>query len=215
MGHRIAFISQSGNVMKTSLAFGLSISCLQNGLSVEACDLDIEHRTLAQFGHNRQGNGLEPPLMVYTAKTAKEAIEHRSDKDLFIIDCPSRASKATLEIARHVDLVIQPSTTGRKDLDLAIKTFYQLAKAGIPQKKLIFALTRVSTQTRIRDAQDYIANAKFNGEPFGLLPSCIYERVGYELAMNDSLSIIETAYPTLNAAAKAVINDILIRILTQ
>lgn len=213
MAHRIAFISQSGNVMKTSLAFGMAVEGVRNGLNVVTCDLDREHRSLAGHQKQRVDMEIEPLFPVIEAENAQEALRNGTGADLYLIDCPSRATAATVDVAKGVDLAVQPTTTSRKDLDLAIKTFYQIVQAGVPVERLLFVITRASTAARLREAQEYLSKAAINGQHFAILSTPIWERAGYEMAINDGFSIVETTYPSLNTASKAAIHEILTRCL--
>lgn len=209
MAHRLAFVSQSGNVMKTSLAFGMAVEGMNNGLEVSTCDLDTEHRSLAEHRQQRESQGIEPLFEVMEAGNARDAVKRGQGSNLYIIDCPSRATAATLEVAKEVDLVVQPTTTSRKDLDLAIKTFYQLVLSGVPIERLLFVITRVSTAARLRDAQEYLRQAEITEKRFNVLTSAVWEKPGYEMALNDGYSIVETIFPSLNTASRAVVHEIL------
>ena len=50
-----------------------------------------------------------------------------------------------MEITQRADLIIQPVGASNDDLIPAVKEFNSLKKAGIPKKKLLFVLTRLST----------------------------------------------------------------------
>ena len=209
MAHKISFISQSGNVMKSSLALAMAVEASRNGLQVGVADLDREHLTLSEFRAQRLDMEIEPVFPVHEVKSAQDALKAFADEDLFIIDCPSRASQATLTVAQGSDLIVQPTTAGKKDLDLAIKTFYQLVAEGVDISRLLFVITRVGTAAELRKAEAYLKAAEIDGQNFAVLSSAIWEKPAYRSAMNDGFSIVETPYVTLNDAAKAVIHQIL------
>src|SRR6185436_14884196 len=93
--------------------------------------------------------------------TIQQALREASKYDLTIIDGPARTSHATLEIAQKADLVIQPTGASRDDLIPAVKEFNALKKAGIPKKKLIFALTRLSTPKEAKAIKKYLTDTGY------------------------------------------------------
>ena len=121
----------------------------------------------------------------------------------------SRATSATIEIALNSDLIIQPTTPGKKDMDLGIETFVQLIKKGVPIEKLLFIITRIGSDSEYQKAIQYLNYMKINDKNIKILSSAIWEKVSYRSAINDGLAITETQYPTLNDGAKAVIYQIL------
>lgn len=213
MHRKIAFISQSGNVMKTSLAYAMAIESVVNGLSFCACDLDIEHRNLSELRQKRDALGLSLTFNLKQANNAREALQKADNENLYLIDCPSRATAATKEVCLGVDVCIQPTTTSKKDMDLAIKTFYQLVADGVPIEKLVFVITRALTEPKARAAREYLSQASImvgdEKKYFTILPTVIYEKASYDTAMNDGFSIIETSFDSLNIASRAVLNEIL------
>ena len=165
---RITFISQSGNVMKSSLAQALAIEATRNQWSVVLCDTDLEHQTSAQWMSLREQRGIEPCCPVLLPKSTKQAAQIRGNHDLLTYDAPSRATQATPTIAKTADLIIQPVPTGStKDADLALMTFHQLLAAGIPAAKMKFILTRAGTQTEVQKTRNYLCGAKINDRVVG------------------------------------------------
>lgn len=206
---KIAFVSQSGNVMKSTLAIAMGLEAVLNGLDTVLIDLDTEHRTTSDFIKQRKEYGIEPVVTVHAVDSAKEALDRFDGEQLYIIDAPSRATSATSMIAKGVDLIIQPTTPGKKDIDLALKTFYQLAEDGVPVEKMLFVFTRVGSAPELEKAIKYINLAEINGQKIRVLSSAIWEKVAYRSSINDGLAITETSYQTLNDNAKAVIHQIL------
>ena len=211
--NKIAFISQSGNVMKSSLASAMAVECVMNGLDVAVADLDKEHRTISQWLTTRIENGIDPTFQIYSVDSAKDALNCFSDESLAIIDAPSRATSATALIAKNVDLVVLPTPPSKKDIDLSLGTLYQLINDGVPMNRLVLVLTRVGTAAELNQAIDYIGMANFGDTSPHVLSSAIWERVGYRGAINDSYSITETSFQTLNDSAKAVIHQLLSKLL--
>lgn len=205
----IAFISQSGNVAKSTLATATTLEAVKSGLQAGLADLDHEHRSSIEWMTDREESGIEPLIKVYPVETAQESLECFEDERLGIIDAPSRATEGTLKVALGSDLVIQPTTPSKKDLNLAIKTFFQLYQAGVPLDKMVMVLTRVGTSAQFKKAYDYLQRVDFNGEKMRVLSSCIYEKPAYKEAVDTGLAITETPYPSLNDSAKSVIHQYL------
>ncbi len=106
----ITFVSQSGNVMKSTLATAMSLEAVHNDLSVKVADLDNEHRTIEDWIAQRNDYGIQPVFEYFTPNNADEALKGFDDENLCIIDAPSRATEATYRIAAKSDLIIQPVT---------------------------------------------------------------------------------------------------------
>ena len=207
--NKLSFISQSGNVMKSTLAAATALEAIKNDFSVAVADLDVEHRTVASWIKQREEYEISPLFKVYLVNSAVEAINCFNDEQLCIIDAPSRATSATVEIATASDLIIQPVPPSKKDLDLAINTFIQLHQKGISLKNMVFIITRVGSNSELQKAINYLNLAQIGGKSIKVLDSPIWEKVGYRSAVNDGLAISETAYPTLNEGAKSVIHQML------
>ncbi len=208
----ISIISQGGNVMKSSLAEAIALEACLNDLDVAVADLDIEHRTVTSWIKQRKEYGISPVFKVYPVNSATEAINCFCGEQLCIIDAPSRATSATVKVSMHSDLIIQPTPTGKKDLDLAINIFLQLFEKGIAIEQMVFVITRVGSSHELQRATNYLNSAKIdkiNGTNVKVLSSAIWEKVGYRSALNDGLAIIETPFVSLNENAKSVIHQIL------
>lgn len=106
----IVFVSQSGNVMKSTLATAMALEAVHNKLSVKVADLDNEHRTIEEWIEQREEYGIEPIFDYFSPNSADEALKGFDNENLCIIDAPSRAATATLRISEKADLVVQPVT---------------------------------------------------------------------------------------------------------
>lgn len=206
---KIAFVSQSGNVMKSTLATATALEAVKNGISIAVADLDVENRTTTSWIKQREDYGIEPLFKVYSVNNAKEAVNCFHNEQLCIIDAPSRATSATIEIALSSDLIIQPTTPGKKDMDLATETFLQLIKKGVPLEKLLFVITRIGSDSELQKAIQYLNLTKIGKKNIKILSSAIWEKVSYRSAINDGLAITETPYNTLNESAKSVVHQML------
>ena len=133
---------------------------------------------------------------VASFQTAAQAIQACGiSGELLIIDAPAGTSKATLEIAKHADLIVQPSGAGIDDLDPAIILFHELMREGVSVDRLVLALCRVATQVEENAARAYVEKAGYS-----VLPGCIPERAAYRDAHNRGHAITETE--TRQAAPK-------------
>jgi chromosome partitioning protein len=195
--------------MKSTLATVTALEATKNDIDVAVADLDVENRTITSWMNQRKEYGIKPLFKVYTVNSAREALNCFQNEQLSIIDAPSRATSATIEIALNSDLIIQPTTPGKKDMDLGIETFVQLIKKGVPIEKLLFIITRIGSDSEYQKAIQYLNYMKINDKNIKILSSAIWEKGSYRSAINDGLAITETPYPTLNDGAKAVIYQIL------
>jgi len=211
--NKIAFISQSGNVMKSSLSSAMAVECANNGLDVAIADLDKEHRTVTQWLKMRIENEIQPTFSVHSVDSATDALNSFNNENLAIIDAPSRATSATTLLAKNVDLIALPTPPSKKDIDLSLNTIYQLINDGVSIDRLVLVFTRVGSAAEFSQAKEYVAMADFGEFKLQVLSSAIWERVGYRGAINDSYSIAETPFQTLNDSAKAVIHQLLSKLL--
>jgi len=137
--------------------------------------------------------------------SVKEIWSLSSQYDLIIIDGPARTSAGTLEIAKKADLLIQPTGASRADLIPAVKEFNALKKAGIPNKKLLFVLTRLSTPAEAKAVQQqYLKKTDYACSPFYLM-----EKASYKQIQNEGKSITQTKYKGLTKQAKELVSSLL------
>jgi chromosome partitioning protein len=109
-----------------------------------------------------------------------------------------------LEIAKQADLLIQPTGASRADLIPAVKEFNALKKAGIPLKKLLFALTRLSTPAEAKAIQEYLKKTGYTCSPY-----CVMEKASYKQIQNEGKSITQTKYQGLAKQAKELVSSLL------
>jgi chromosome partitioning protein len=109
-----------------------------------------------------------------------------------------------LEIAKHADLLIQPTGASRADLVPAVKEFNALKKAGISKNKLLFVLTRLATRSEAEAGQEYCQRSGYDYSPI-----CLYEKASYRQVQNEGKSISEVSYKSLQKQAKELINNLL------
>lgn len=200
----ISFISQKGGVGKSTMTRALAREASEQQLLVKIADLDTQQGTVVNWHRRRLDSNHKPVGSVESFKTAEQALHNINDTyDLLIVDGPARASKATLDIARQSDLVIQPTGASMDDLEPAILLFHELFKAGVPKSKLNFALCRIGTDAELDVCKEYLSQTGYN-----VLSGCLFEKPAYRQAQNQGLSITETQYKSLNQKADELIQSI-------
>lgn len=212
----IVFVSQTGNVMKTTLAAALGIAMAEAGISVMAIDLDTEHRALGAsletWTTERESSQQERvQLEVTAAETAEQAlrIAHASAHQIVIIDCPSRATAATAHIASAADFVVLPLVPGVKDAALTVVTIGRILTAGVRADRLAIVLTRTSTEAEARDHQTWIRNTPIYGHEVRVLDAVIPERTAYRTAIGKGLTILEAQPASVRRDARAAVNGLI------
>jgi len=204
MASIIAVVSQKGGVAKSTLARALAREAAANGLKVKLADLDTQQGTSTNWHRRRLDNGVQPVFSVEGFKTAAQALKAAADGfDVLVLDGPARASAATLEIARQAAVVIQPTGASVDDLHPAVLVFHELAKAGIPKSRLVFALCRTGTDAEEGEARAYLTEAGYQ-----VLPGSIPERPAYRQAQNLGLAITETRFQQLNRRADELLQSV-------
>jgi chromosome partitioning protein len=128
----------------------------------------------------------------------------RTNYDYLIIDGPARISKGSLNIAKIANLIIQPVRPSLDDLNPAIREFNGLLKTGIPKNKLAFVINAVGSLAMEKATKDYLSPAKYY-----IFPISLEEKVSFQEAQNQGLSIGETKYPRLKEQVKNLIKSIL------
>jgi chromosome partitioning protein len=203
----IAFVSQKGGVGKSTLSRAIAREAAAGGLSVKIADLDTQQGTAVDWGRARLNSNLEPTVPVESFSTAAQALRTAAQYDLLVIDAPARTSAGTLDVARVADLVVQPSGPSLDDLRPAVREFHALAKAGVPIRKLVFALNHIGTDKEEAEAREYVTESGF-----AVLNGYLPERPAYRLAQNTGKAITETTFSKLNAKADALIQTLIDRI---
>ncbi len=204
MGYIVAFLSQKGGVGKSTLARALACEASKGGLSVKVADLDTQQGTISNWHRQREANGYNRIGSVETFGKAKDALKTADSFDMLILDGAPRASSATSEIAKVADLIVLPTGASRDDLIPTVLLAHELTKKGIPSKQFAIALVRVTTESEIRDAQEYIQISGYH-----LLSGFLPEKPSYRQAQNDGLSVTETRYATINEKALELVQSII------
>ncbi|WP_312283900.1 ParA family protein [Candidatus Igneacidithiobacillus taiwanensis] len=202
----VAFVSQKGGVGKSTLSRALAREAAAGGLRVKVADLDTQQGTSVDWHRHRLNAGIEPMVSVEAFATAEQALGVAKDFDLLILDGPARTSRATLEIARAANIVVQPTGASLDDLRPAVREFHALVKAGVPSARLAFALNRIGTPAEEAETRAYLAEAGYV-----VLDGCLLERPAYRQAQNTGHAITETRYAVLNERADTLIQSIIDR----
>jgi cellulose biosynthesis protein BcsQ len=212
----IAFISQTGNVMKTTLAAAVGVALGEAGIPTLAIDLDKEHRALGAsletWATERAASHPDRvQLDVRPADTAEEALAlaRTSGRQIVIIDCPSRATAATAHIAGAADFVVMPLVPGVKDAALTLITIGRIIMAGVSAERLAVVLTRISTEAEARDHQAWIRATPVCGHEVRVIEAVVPERTAYRNAIGKGLTILEAQPVSVRRDARAAVNGII------
>nr|VFJ62511.1 MAG: chromosome partitioning protein [Candidatus Kentron sp. FM]VFJ62963.1 MAG: chromosome partitioning protein [Candidatus Kentron sp. FM]VFK14313.1 MAG: chromosome partitioning protein [Candidatus Kentron sp. FM] len=200
----VSFVSQKGGVGKSTLVRAFATGAMQSGFAVKVADLDTQQATVTDWHRQRLNNGYKPVGSIEVFRKTSEAVGHANNYDFLVLDGAARASVATLEISKASDLVVIPSCASRDDLMPAVKLAHELQKNEIPLASIIFALTRVTTESEIEDARSFI-----EASGYAVLNGCLYEKPGYRQAQNEGLSVLETRFRSLNEKADELIDSII------
>ncbi len=221
MPSTFAFISQTGNVMKSTIAAAVGVTLVDAGFRVLALDLDPEHRdrgaSLATWlEERRERHPARTQVPVERPQTAREAlaIMEETDAEIVLIDCPSRATEASALIAAGCDFTVVPLVPGEKDARLTTWTLDMLTDAGIDPRRLAVMLTRTGSDSEAEDYKRLIAAQSFGGGPINLVAAHIPERIAYRNALTRRLVITEAQPLSVGRAARKAV-DALIDAYTQ
>lgn len=224
----IAFLSQTGNVMKTTLAAALGVTLAGYGIRTAAIDLDPEHRKLGAslatwadkranlYPHREQLPVLpmidpaDPDPTKYEL-TAAEAIElaHRTDAEVVLIDCASRATEAAALIAAHADFVVLPIVPGAKDAILTLSAIMTILQAGLAPHRLAIVLTRIGSDAEAAEERHWLNGSDFVDPAITVLEATIPERINYRDAVSRGLTIAEANPVSLARRARAALDALI------
>ena len=194
----IAFISQKGGVGKSTLSQALAVEAKKQKINVLLADCDSQQATSLEWSKIKG----KVPCQVF--QQVKDIWPLSKNYELIIIDGPARTSAGTLEIAKHADLLIQPTGASRADLVPAVKEFNALKKAGINQKKLLFVLNHIGSPAEGEIAFDYLKDTGYS-----YLPISLPEKVSFRSIQNEGKAITQISYKTLRRKVKKLIENIL------
>lgn len=216
MPSTFAFISQTGNVMKSTIAAAVGVTLADAGFSVLAVDLDPEHRdrgaSLATWlEERRERHPSRTQVPVAQPRTAAEALDiiRTTPAEIVLIDCPSRATEASALIAAGCDFTVLPLVPGEKDARLTTWTLDMLTEAGIDPRRLAVLLTRTGSDSEAEDYKRLIGSQSFGGFPVNLVAAHIPERIAFRNALTRRLVITEAQPNTVGRAARKAIDALI------
>ena len=200
----VALVSQKGGVGKSTLARALGAVAARADLYVTIVDLDPQQKTVVEWQKMRLDSKIARQIVVEAFDTIEETLDFAQDGDLLIVDTPARANRSTLDVAREAHLIVQPSSGSLDDLRPAVLLFHELKHAGIPQDRLVVALSRILTKNEEITARTYVESAGY-----AVLPGAIREQAAYRDAQNRGKALNETQDKNLNAQADALVTALL------
>jgi len=199
----IAFISQKGGVGKSTLAQALAVETTHQKIKTLLADCDPQQSTSYKWTQLRKENGLSP-INCQVFQQVKDIWPLSKQYDLIIIDGPARTSKGTYEIAQRANLLIQPTSATRADLEPAVREFNSLVKQGISSKKLTLLLNNLITPAEEKATRTYLKLTNYH-----CLPYALYVRASYRQAQNEGKSISEISYRSLSKQVKKLLDSVL------
>lgn len=205
----VSFVSQKGGVGKSTLARAL-LAVAAFTMKTRLADLDHRQASAVAWERARARHGETPAGEVAGYRTVADALAASRDVELFIIDAPAGASPATLEIAQHSHLVVQPTGASADDLVPGVLTFHELVQEGIPRERLVFAICRT-----LSDGEADLARAIVEDAGYEALPGTLRERIGYREAQSRGQAITETKSANLNDEADTMMVALLQKVMRE
>lgn len=199
----IACLSQKGGGGKSTLARALAVELTKQKFNVLLVDLDIQQKTSQEWSERRKQQNIKPVINCQSFPYFDEKLL-KTNYDYLIIDGPARISEGTLNIAKVVNLIIQPVRPSLDDLNPAIREFNGLLKAGIKKKKLAFIINAVGSVAMEKATRDYLAPANYF-----IFPLTLEEKISFQEAQNQGLSISEVKYLRLKEQVKSLVKSII------
>lgn len=194
----IAFISQKGGVGKSTLAQALASEAQKQKIKILLADCD------SQQGTSYEWSKIKGKIPCQIFSQVKDIWPLTKNYDLIVIDAPARTSQGTLEIAKHANLIIQPTGASRADLIPTVKEFNALKQAGIPKNKLLFILNHIGSPAEEQIAQEYLQETGYS-----YLPIALPEKVSFRSIQNEGKAITQISYKTLRRKVKKLVESIL------
>ena len=205
----VSFISQKGGVGKSTLARAL-LAVAAYDMKVRLADLDPRQGSVVAWEKARQRNDADPACEVVAYSSFMEAATASGDVELLIVDASAGTSRATVEIARHSHLVVQPTGPSADDLVPAVLTFHELVREGVPKERLVVAICRV-----LSEGEEVAVRAYMEEAGYEVLAGAIPEKIAYREAQNRGHAITETKSDKLNALADALMEALLEKVAEQ
>jgi chromosome partitioning protein len=211
MAFIIGLVSQKGGVGKSTLARLIAREAATGELTVKIADLDTQQQTCTRWAARRIEQGIIPEIEVQPVGNVARVIRDETPRyDLYIFDGAPQASKQTLEVARHCDLVIIPASESLEDREPAVVLANDLYSKNIPAERIAFALCLVgSSAKQIQEAKRYFAKT-----PYMLLDGTIPAKDSFKRVLAQGRAPTETPYKHLSGQADRLAQSIIDAIAT-
>lgn len=207
---RIALLAGKGGITKSTLARALAVRLTQRGFSTVGVDMDQGQASFWSWSQRRLDNAKCPitfPVVNIALPMRVKRELANADFEAGVIDAGAYASADTVEISGFVDLVCIPTTTSVDDLESAIRLVKGLLEKDVPAERIAIVFSGLmDTEEEVREARDY-----FDAMGVYSVPGGIERMKSYRKAQDKGASIIETAFPGPNYAARLVIDAIIDR----
>ena len=202
----IGVVSQKGGVGKSTLTRLIAREYSASSWKVKIADMDSNQGTSTRWNMLRNDSQIEPVVKTEQYRSVSDAVSDYNNGDfhLLIFDGAPAASKATLAIAKHSDLLILPTGISADDLEPTVRLAHELVKNGIQREQIIVVFCRVGDSLpEIEEARSYISMAGYIS-----VEASLSERVAYRRAHDSGRSISETSFASLNKKAALVTQEI-------
>lgn len=197
MAYTISFVSQKGGTGKTSLARTLSAEIIRAGKKPYLADLDTQQASSAEWSTLRSELGQSPDVTADEIKSVREAQNLSKGSDVLIIDGRPAASSQTLEAAQVSDIIVIPTSNSFDDLKPSVALAHSLADAGIPENKIRFALSLISTDAEARNSREWLEATGYT-----VLPGHILFRPSWRKCAEEGTALTETKFKSVNESAR-------------
>ncbi len=208
MSSIVSFVGQKGGSSKSILAQAYAVHMAMLGCSVVMADMDHKKPDSHRWGNRRSDNNFDPAIRVH-ASGAKGGIskarvfELADTHDVLVLDCGGDTDAQTTDIANRSDLLVVPTKTSVDELDPAIILLHDLRRVGVPDRKVVVPLTRVSTPSQEKFARTYLQEAGYAAMPISLQYRPIWADI-----KNDGRTLVETGRPNIDDEARLFLKGI-------
>jgi len=203
----IGVVSQKGGVGKSTLCQLIAREAAAQGKQAKILDFDVKQMTSVDWVRERLERDLEPPVEAEPTKNVGKSLKQNRGYDIIVLDGAPGSPKRTAEQVPECDIIILPTGASKADLVPTIALARRIAQMSHEAEGPLFALCRILTAAEAAEARATIGAAGFM-----TLDGELIERPGYRQAQNFGRSASETAFPSLNAKARALARAILDRL---
>ena len=206
----ISVASQKGGVGKSTISRLISREFAVNDFQVLIADMDISQSTCVHWNKRRLRDQLEPVIDVQLFGSVDKALKLALNYDLIVFDGAPHATKQTIDLAKHSDIIIIPTGVALDDLEPTRELAKELLSKGIPKEKIVVVFNHVGTsQAELDEATEYVKDKGL----FVITPY-LPEKTSYRRASDDGKAATETTHSSTNQKADEVAQAIMNRIET-